>query len=86
MLDDEERGDNELRNQFKERWTRTGSSSLTAPLRQEAKKYMDIIQNAINADKIVQEKFRVNRDSVALLSKQTVKSTQIDSFEKQIFV
>jgi programmed cell death 6-interacting protein len=73
MLDDEERGDTELRNQFKERWTRTSSSGLTVPLRSEAKKYMDIIQNAINADKIVQEKYRKNRDSVVLLSKQTVR-------------
>lgn len=72
MLDDEERGDTELRNQFKERWTRTGSSALTVPLRSEAKKYMDIIQNAINADKIVQEKYRTNRDSIVILSKQTV--------------
>ncbi|CAF3634704.1 unnamed protein product [Rotaria sordida] len=71
MLDDEERGDTELRNQFKERWTRTTSPQLTAPLREEAKKYMDIIQNAINADKIVQEKFRMNRDAIVLLSKQT---------------
>ncbi|CAF2574960.1 unnamed protein product [Rotaria sp. Silwood2] len=71
MLDDEERGDTELRIQFKERWTRTSSSTLTAPLRAEAKKYMDIIQNAINADKIVQEKYRMNRDAIALLSKQT---------------
>ncbi|CAF4436140.1 unnamed protein product, partial [Rotaria socialis] len=69
--DDEERGDTELRNQFKERWTRTVSSTLTVPLRSEAKKYMDIIQNAINADKIVQEKYRMNRDSIVLLSKQT---------------
>jgi programmed cell death 6-interacting protein len=73
MLDDEERGDTELRNQFKERWTRTVSSSLTVPLREEAKKYMDIIQNAINADKVVQEKYRMNRDCIVLLSKQTVK-------------
>jgi programmed cell death 6-interacting protein len=72
MLDDEERGDTELRNQFKERWTRTVSASLTVPLREEAKKYMDIIQNAINADKIVQEKYRMNRDCIVLLSKQTV--------------
>ncbi|CAF4083315.1 unnamed protein product, partial [Rotaria magnacalcarata] len=71
MLDDEERGDTELRNQFKERWTRTVSSTLTVPLRSEARKYMDIIQNAINADKIVQEKYRMNRDSIVLLSKQT---------------
>ncbi|CAF3334153.1 unnamed protein product [Rotaria socialis] len=71
ILDDEERGDTELRNQFKERWTRTVSSTLTVPLRSEAKKYMDIIQNAINADKIVQEKYRMNRDSIVLLSKQT---------------
>jgi programmed cell death 6-interacting protein len=72
MLDDEERGDTELRTQFKERWTRTASPTLTAPLRGEAKKYMDIIQTAINADKVVQEKYRMNRDSIALLSKQTV--------------
>lgn len=72
MLDDEERGDVELRNQFKERWTRTASSSLTVPLRAEAKKYMDIIQNAINADKVVQEKYRMNRDCIALLSRQSV--------------
>ncbi|CAF5210006.1 unnamed protein product, partial [Rotaria magnacalcarata] len=54
-----------------ERWTRTVSSTLTVPLRSEARKYMDIIQNAINADKIVQEKYRMNRDSIVLLSKQT---------------
>jgi programmed cell death 6-interacting protein len=72
MLDDEERSDTELRNQFKERWTRTISTNLTVPLREEAKKYMDIIQNAINADKVVQEKYRMNRDCVVLLSKQTV--------------
>ncbi|CAF1104046.1 unnamed protein product [Rotaria sordida] len=71
MLDDEERGDTELRNQFKGRWTRTPSSTLTAPLRAEAKKYMDIIQTAINADKIVQEKYRANRDAIVSLSKQT---------------
>ncbi|CAF3718100.1 unnamed protein product [Adineta steineri] len=71
MLDDEERGDTELRTQFKERWTRTVSSTLTRPLRDEAKKYMDIIQNAINADKVVQEKYRMNRDCIVLLSKQT---------------
>jgi programmed cell death 6-interacting protein len=77
MLDDEERGDTELRSQFKERWTRTVSSTLTAPLRTEAKKYMDIIQNAITADKVVQEKYRMNRDCIVLLSKQTVEFHKI---------
>ena len=83
MLDDEERGDTELRNQFKERWTRTISSTLTVPLREEAKKYMDIIQNAINADRIVQEKYRMNRDCIVLLSKQTV-STSICQYDIQL--
>ena len=72
MLDEEERTDTELRNQFKERWTRTLSSVLTAPLREEAKKYMDIIQNAINADEVVQNNYRMNRNRMVLLSKQTV--------------
>ena len=82
MLDDEERGDVELRNQFKERWTRTPSSTLTAPLRAEVKKYMDIIQNAITADKVVQEKFRANRDALILLSKQTVRRKSLDFDER----
>ena len=77
MLDDEERGDADLRNQFRERWTRTPSSSLTVPLREEAKKYMDIIQNAINADKVVQEKYRMNRDCIVLLSKQAVSTLSL---------
>jgi programmed cell death 6-interacting protein len=77
MLDDEERGDTELRNQFRDRWSRTSSSSLTIPLRTEAKKYLDIIQNAVTADKIVQEKYRTHRDCIVLLSKQTVRNQTI---------
>ena len=84
MLDDEERSDTELKNQFKERWTRTGSSTLTIPLREEAKKYMDIIQNAINADKVVQEKYRTNRDCIFLLSKQPV--SDLCMFDDEILV
>lgn len=74
MLDDEERGDVELRNQFKERWTRTPSATLIAPLRVDVKKYSDLISNAINADKVVQEKYRAHRDCIVLLSKQTVRN------------
>ena len=82
MLDDEERGDTELRNQFKERWTRTVSSTLTGPLREEARKYMEIIQNAINADKVVQEKYRMNHDCIVLLSKQTVITFSVSFSDK----
>jgi len=71
MLDDEERGDVELRSQFKERWTRTPSATLIAPLRADVKKYLELISNAVNADKVVQEKYRANRDCIVLLSKQT---------------
>lgn len=80
MLDDEERSDTELRNQFKDRWNRTPSSALTVPLRAEAKRYLDIIQSAVTADKVVQEKYRSHRDSIVLLSKQTVRH-QIISFK-----
>ena len=86
MLDDEERGDTELRNQFKERWTRTPSSTLTTPLRSEAKKYMDIIQNAISADQIVQEKYRTNRNFIVILSKQTVISLTNNHFHNVKFI
>jgi programmed cell death 6-interacting protein len=72
LLDDEERTDAELRAQFRERWTRSVSSTLTGPLRYQAKQYMDMIGNAINSDQIVQNNYRINRDSIALLDKPTV--------------
>ena len=39
MLDEEEKSDTQLRDQFKERWTRTASVQLTDPLKTEGNKY-----------------------------------------------
>ncbi|KAH9524394.1 Rhophilin, Rho GTPase binding protein [Bulinus truncatus] len=68
-LDDEEKSDLLLREQFKERWSRTPSSSLTKPMREEAMKYKSILDTAIQADNIVKTKYDTHRNAMALLSK-----------------
>ncbi|KAK0059367.1 programmed cell death 6-interacting protein [Biomphalaria pfeifferi] len=68
-LDDEERSDVQLREQFKERWTRTPSASLTKPMRDEAMKYKNILDTAIQADHIVKNKYDTHKNAIALLSK-----------------
>jgi hypothetical protein len=80
MLNDEERSDNESRAQFKERWTSTASATLNFPLRNEATRYLEIIKNAIDADEIVQNKYHMNRDCIALFSKQTVRFPCADTY------
>lgn len=69
MLDEEANCDSQLREQFKERWTRTPSQKLTGPMRSEATKYRQILNNAIQADKIVQEKFNKHKEAIMLLTK-----------------
>ncbi|KAI0984149.1 hypothetical protein GJ496_000680 [Pomphorhynchus laevis] len=69
MLDDEDTSDNELRQQFREKWTRTPSSTLTALLRQEANKYKEVINVAVNADHIVRDKYNKNKNYIILLTK-----------------
>ncbi|KAH3730794.1 hypothetical protein DPMN_056792 [Dreissena polymorpha] len=71
MLDEEEKSDTQLKEQFKERWTRTASGHLTKPMRDESGKYKGILDTAINADKIVQDKYRNHKNAIALLSKPT---------------
>lgn len=62
MLREEEEADNALRAQFGARWTRTASAQLTATFRANADKYRQIIDNAVRADKIVEEKYNQHKE------------------------
>lgn len=71
-LDNEEKSDKQLREQFKEKWTRTPSQTLTKPMRDEAMKYKTILDTAIQADRIVRDKYEQNKMAISLLSKPPV--------------
>ncbi|XP_012936236.1 programmed cell death 6-interacting protein [Aplysia californica] len=68
-LDDEEKSDQQLREQFKDKWSRTASGALTKPMRDEAGKYKSILDTAIQADHIVKQKYDTHKNAIALLSK-----------------
>ena len=68
-LEEEERSDTELRNQMRDKWTRTGSRQLTEYLHSEVKQYETIMENAIKANKVIETKYAKNRDGIQLLSK-----------------
>lgn len=69
MLKEEQESDLQLRNQFKERWTRTSSDKLNDMFRTSVTKYREIINNAIVADRVVRQKFEENAHGIELLSK-----------------
>ncbi|KAJ0177559.1 hypothetical protein K1T71_006432 [Dendrolimus kikuchii] len=68
LLREEAEADASLRAQFGARWSRTESAKLTEAFKANATKYRQIIDNAIRADNIVQQKYAQHKDNIALLS------------------
>ena len=62
LLQEEEQSDTELKNNMREKWTRTPSRQLTEYLHAESKQYEQIIENAIKANKVIETKYKQNKD------------------------
>uniref|UniRef100_A0AAQ4R9S7 Programmed cell death 6-interacting protein n=1 Tax=Gasterosteus aculeatus aculeatus TaxID=481459 RepID=A0AAQ4R9S7_GASAC len=69
MLDDEETTDNELRTKFNQRWNRTPSGDLYKSLRTEGAKYGGVLDQAVQADQVVRDRYTTHCDMIALLCK-----------------
>ncbi|EFN81685.1 Programmed cell death 6-interacting protein [Harpegnathos saltator] len=68
MLQEERESDNQLRDQFKERWKRIPSARLTEQFTVNLQKYREIINNAVAADKVVREKYENHKEGMEFLS------------------
>ena len=69
MVRNEKESDDQLREQFKERRTRTPSDKLTDTFHANMAKYREIINNATQADRVVRDKFENHRRGMELLTK-----------------
>lgn len=68
LLQEELSSDEQLKQQFGQRWNRMPSSQLSEPLRGESAKYRAIVSNAEKADAIVREKYQKHERAMYLLS------------------
>ncbi|XP_011665500.1 programmed cell death 6-interacting protein isoform X2 [Strongylocentrotus purpuratus] len=72
QLDEERETDVQMKEKFKEKWTRVPSDQLTTALRAESSKYRTILNNAVQADHTVKDKYKQSRPFIMILSKDQV--------------
>jgi hypothetical protein len=69
LLEDEEQGDNQLRQTHGSKWSRMPSNALNVNLKNQLFEYKLKLEAAAATDKKVEEKFAQHGDSLKLLNK-----------------
>ncbi|KRZ69476.1 Apoptosis-linked interacting protein [Trichinella papuae] len=69
LLNEEKESDDQLRLQFKEKWTRMASDKLTEPLLQEIRKIEEVLESAKKADETIRQKLQTHSAGIETLSK-----------------